>query len=99
MKDLSDKNALKNVPKGFERILYTCKKCGWKVSISAVWSDIKPKMCMNKKCDRNRTNAFLKYKEDLLVESLSHSSEDSSFKKFRAKKQSKKSESKKDPTE
>jgi hypothetical protein len=33
-----------------ERIIYTCKKCGWSASITNYWPDIKPKRCGNKKC-------------------------------------------------
>lgn len=34
------------------KIKYSCTNCGiWETSITAEWSDIKPKRCMNKKCN------------------------------------------------
>lgn len=33
-----------------ERIIYTCKKCGWKTSILEAWADMKPKLCKGRKC-------------------------------------------------
>lgn len=33
------------------KIKYTCKNCGWKTSILEEWADLKPKRCMNKKCN------------------------------------------------
>lgn len=47
-----------------ERIKYTCKNCNWKDSVIAAWADIKPKRCMNRKCN----TSFLKNPEQLLVE-------------------------------
>jgi len=32
------------------KIIYKCKKCSWKKSISAEWGDLQPKMCGNKRC-------------------------------------------------
>ena len=34
-----------------ERIKYSCKSCGWTTSIRQEWADMKPKRCMNKKCN------------------------------------------------
>lgn len=44
-----------------EKIKYACKKCGWQTSIRVEWSDLKPKRCMNKKC-----NASFRKDPDLL---------------------------------
>lgn len=33
------------------KIKYTCKNCGWETSIREAWGDLKPKRCMNKKCN------------------------------------------------
>ena len=33
------------------KVKYTCKKCNWQTSIREEWSDLKPKKCMNKKCN------------------------------------------------
>jgi hypothetical protein len=45
-----------------ERIKYTCANCGWETSVIAQWKDLKPKRCMNKKCNAS----FLKNPEALL---------------------------------
>ena len=37
------------------RIKYTCKNCGWSRSVPAQWADIKPKRCMNAKCNTSFT--------------------------------------------
>ena len=37
------------------KIKYTCKNCGWTTSIREEWSDLKPKRCMNKKCNTSFT--------------------------------------------
>lgn len=34
-----------------DKVKYTCKNCGWATSIREEWSDMKPKRCMNKKCN------------------------------------------------
>jgi len=34
-----------------EKIKYSCKSCGWSTSIRQEWADMKPKRCMNKKCN------------------------------------------------
>lgn len=34
-----------------EKIKYCCKACSWTTSIRAEWADMKPKRCMNKKCN------------------------------------------------
>jgi hypothetical protein len=44
------------------KIKYTCKNCGWDTSIREEWADLKPKRCMNKKCN----TSFLA-KPDMLV--------------------------------
>ena len=46
------------------RIIYTCKKCGWKDSIIEAWADIKPKRCPTARCKTN----FRKEPESLLIE-------------------------------
>lgn len=46
------------------KIKYTCKNCGWTTSIREEWADLKPKRCMNKKCN----TSFQKYPESLVVE-------------------------------
>lgn len=33
------------------KIKYTCKKCGWETQIREEWGDLRPKRCMNKKCN------------------------------------------------
>lgn len=33
-----------------DRIIYKCKKCSWETSITAAWSDLKPRNCGRKKC-------------------------------------------------
>jgi len=35
------------------KIKYECKNCGWETSIREDWADLKPKRCMNKKCNTN----------------------------------------------
>lgn len=47
-----------------DKVKYTCKKCGWSTSIRAEWADLKPKRCMNKKCNCS----FLAHKEELEIE-------------------------------
>jgi hypothetical protein len=46
------------------KIKYTCKNCGWTTSIREEWADLKPKRCMNKKCN----TSFQKSPESLIVE-------------------------------
>lgn len=46
------------------KIKYTCKNCGWTTSIREEWADLKPKRCMNKKCN----TSFQKSPESLVVE-------------------------------
>jgi len=45
------------------RIKYNCKNCGWETSIREEWGDLKPKRCMNKKCN----TSFIKNPEALIV--------------------------------
>ena len=47
-----------------DKIKYTCKNCGWETSIRAEWADIKPKRCMNKKCN----TSFVASRESLIIE-------------------------------
>jgi hypothetical protein len=47
-----------------DKIKYTCKNCGWWTSIRQEWADLRPKRCMNKKCN----TSFLKYKDALIVQ-------------------------------
>ena len=46
------------------KIKYTCKNCGWTTSIREEWADLKPKRCMNKKCN----TSFQKSPDSLVVE-------------------------------
>lgn len=46
------------------KIKYTCKNCGWTTSIREEWGDIKPKRCMNKKCN----TSFTKFRDSLIIE-------------------------------
>ena len=39
------------------KIKYTCKNCGWTTSIREEWADLKPKRCMNKKCNTSFQNS------------------------------------------
>ena len=45
------------------KIKYTCKNCGWETSIREEWADLKPRRCMNKKCN----TSFLKNPESLEI--------------------------------
>ena len=46
------------------RIKYTCKNCGWETSIIVEWADLKPRRCMNKKCN----TSFVKNPDQLLIQ-------------------------------
>lgn len=46
-----------------EKIKYQCKNCGWETSIREEWGDLRPKRCMNKKCN----TSFVKYRDALIV--------------------------------
>ena len=46
------------------KIKYTCKNCGWQTHIIKEWADLKPKRCMNKKCN----TSFRKTPENLITE-------------------------------
>jgi hypothetical protein len=46
------------------KIKYTCRNCGWTTSIRQEWADLRPKRCMNKKCN----TSFEKHKDALVVE-------------------------------
>ena len=47
-----------------DKVKYTCKPCGWTISIREEWVDLKPKRCMNKKCN----TSFMKFKDALIIE-------------------------------
>lgn len=47
-----------------DKIKYTCKLCGWYTSIRKEWADLKPRRCMNKKCN----TSFIKNVEALAVQ-------------------------------
>lgn len=47
-----------------KRVKYTCKNCGWQTSIREEWGDIRPKRCMNKKCN----TSFLASPESLVID-------------------------------
>lgn len=47
-----------------KRVKYTCKNCGWQTSIREAWGDIKPKRCMNKKCN----TSFIASPESLVID-------------------------------
>lgn len=47
-----------------ESVKYTCKNCGWKTEIRAEWGDLRPKRCMNKKCN----TSFVAKPADLIIE-------------------------------
>lgn len=46
------------------KIKYTCKNCGWTTSVRKEWADLKPRRCMNKKCN----TSFQKSADSLLIE-------------------------------
>ena len=46
-----------------EKTKYQCKNCGWETSIRQEWSDLKPKRCMNKKCN----TSFLANRDALII--------------------------------
>lgn len=45
------------------KIKYQCKNCGWETSIREEWGDLRPKRCMNKKCN----TSFAVHKEALII--------------------------------
>lgn len=45
------------------KIKYECKNCGWETSIREDWGDLRPKRCMNKKCN----TSFLANKDSLII--------------------------------
>ncbi len=45
------------------KIKYQCKNCGWETSIREEWGDLRPKRCMNKKCN----TSFVANKEALII--------------------------------
>jgi len=47
------------------KIKYTCKNCGWTTAIREEWADLRPKRCMNKKCN----TSFQKSPEALIIDS------------------------------
>ncbi len=46
------------------RIKYSCKNCNWTTSIIEQWQDLKPKRCMNSKCN----TSFRKTPEALITQ-------------------------------
>ena len=46
-----------------EKIKYQCKNCGWETAIRQEWGDLRPKRCMNKKCN----TSFVKNREALIT--------------------------------
>lgn len=64
------------------KIKYTCKNCGWTTAIREEWADLKPKRCMNKKCN----TSFQKFKEALIVEVPSKQEAPVAEKKTRSRK-------------
>lgn len=36
-----------------DKVKFTCKNCGWQTSIRVEWADLRPKRCMNKKCNKS----------------------------------------------
>lgn len=46
-----------------EKIKYQCKNCGWETSIRQEWGDLRPKRCMNKKCN----TSFIKDRDALII--------------------------------
>ncbi len=46
------------------KINYACKNCGWTTSIREEWADLRPKRCMNKRCN----TSFIKNPEALDVQ-------------------------------
>lgn len=45
------------------KIKYECKNCGWETSIREDWGDLRPKRCMNKKCN----TSFLANRDSLII--------------------------------
>lgn len=45
------------------KIKYQCKNCGWETSIREDWGDLRPKRCMNRKCNIN----FQASKDSLII--------------------------------
>ncbi len=46
-----------------EKIKYQCKNCGWETAIRQEWGDLRPKRCMNKKCN----TSFVKHRDALIT--------------------------------
>ena len=44
-------------------VKYICKNCSWETSIREEWADLKPKRCMNKRCN----TSFIASPESLVV--------------------------------
>lgn len=65
------------------KIKYTCKNCGWTCSIREEWPDLKPKRCMNRRCNTN----FDKNKEALAIEMPEKMEEVAPVKAKKSKKQ------------
>lgn len=54
-----------------DKIKYTCKNCGSFTSIREEWADLKPKRCMNRKCN----TSFIKFPDALVVQMPNQSME------------------------
>lgn len=46
-----------------DKIKYQCKNCGWETAIRQEWGDLRPKRCMNKKCN----TSFTKHRDALII--------------------------------
>ena len=45
------------------KIKYQCKSCGWETTIREEWGDLRPKRCMNKKCN----TSFAAHPDSLII--------------------------------
>lgn len=70
------------------KIKYTCKNCGWTTSIREEWADLKPKRCMNKKCN----TSFQKSPESLITDRPKVDTEEQVEKKSQSQKRNRKPE-------
>ena len=53
------------------KIKYQCKNCGWETSIREEWADLKPRRCMNKKCN----TSFIRKPDCLIISAPDNSGE------------------------
>lgn len=47
-----------------DKVKFTCKKCGWDTSIIVEWADLRPKRCMNRRCN----TSFIKEPDKLQID-------------------------------